>query len=164
MLHHSGKIFLKVASISAGTIPTCYLDILEVEHDGSSKFRGQVRYNFDPRYSKSGDEIRVSFDCPTTNWISPTKGGTRALEDLVVCAILWLIKDNHYLYSTVPNEKAKALMVIHSYQEDKPEMNDINASIANTLKNLGGEVRNGDEWIVSADSINYKYISSIINR
>ena len=55
-------------------------------------------------------------------------------------------------------------MVIHSYQEDKPEMNDINASIANTLKNLGGEVRNGDEWIVSADSINYKYISSIINR
>lgn len=55
-------------------------------------------------------------------------------------------------------------MVVHSYQEDKPEMNDINASIANVLKSLGGEVRNGDEWIVKAESINYKYISSIINR
>lgn len=50
MLHHSGKVFLRVASISAGSIPTCYLDILEVEHDGSSKFRGQVRYNYDPSY------------------------------------------------------------------------------------------------------------------
>ena len=157
MLHHSGKVFLRVASISAGSIPTCYLD-------GSSKFRGQVRYNYDPSYSESSNEIRVSFDCPTIDWISPVKGGTRALEDLVVCAILWLIKDNHYLYSTAPNEKAKALMVVHSYQEDKPEMNDINASIANVLKSLGGEVRNGDEWIVKADGIDYKYISSIINR
>ena len=164
MLHHSGEVFLKVASISAGSIPTCYLDILEIEHDGSSKFRGQVRYNYDPRYSESSNEIRVSFDCPTIDWISPVKGGARALEELVVCVILWLIKDNHYLYSTAPNEKAKALMVVHSYQEDKPEMNDINASIANVLKSLGGEVRNGDEWIVKAESINYKYISSIINR
>lgn len=103
MLHHSGKVFLRVASISAGSIPTCYLDILEVEHDGSSKFRGQVRYNYDPSYSESSNEIRVSFDCPTIDWISPVKGGTRTLEDLVVCAILWLIKDNHYLYSTAPN-------------------------------------------------------------
>lgn len=133
MLHHSGKVFLRVASISAGSIPTCYLDILEVEHDGSSKFRGQVRYNYDPSYSESSNEIRVSFDCPTIDWISP-------------------------------DEKAKALMVVHSYQEDKPEMNDINASIANVLKSLGGEVRNGDEWIVKADGIDYKYISSIINR
>ena len=62
MLHHSGKVFLRVASISAGSIPTCYLDILEVEHDGSSKFRGQVRYNYDPSYSESSNEIRVSFD------------------------------------------------------------------------------------------------------
>lgn len=164
MLHHAGKVFLRVASISAGSIPTCYLDILETEKDGNSKLRGQVRYNFDPRYSKSGDEIRVSFDCPTIEWISPIKGGTKALEDLIVCIILWIVKDNHYLYSAAPNEKAKALMVVHSYQEDKPEMNDINASIANVLRNLGGKVRNGDEWIIDADNINYKYIASIINR
>ena len=73
-------------------------------------------------------------------------------------------KDNHYLYSTVPNEKATALMVVHSYNEDKPEMNDINAKIANVLRELGGEVRNGDEWLISSKNIKMSYVETIINR
>lgn len=164
MLHHAGNIFLRVASVSGGNIPTCYLDIFEKEADGRSTFRGQVRYNFDPSYSKSSDEIRVSFDTNDIKWISPTRGGSKELEDLIVSLILWLVKDNHYLYSTVPNEKATALMVVHSYNEDKPEMNDINAKIANVLRELGGEVRNGDEWLISSKNIKMSYVETIINR
>lgn len=55
-------------------------------------------------------------------------------------------------------------MVVHSYNEDKPEMNDINAKIANVLRELGGEVRNGDEWLISSKNIKMSYVETIINR
>lgn len=160
MLQHGGKVFLNVATFSTGDIPTVFCDIFVVEKDEMKRI-GQARFNYDKNYSKSVNEIRVNFDIPLPflDKISPIKSGNELLKEIVITLFIFLLKDNHQLYEKVKD--LKAFMVVHSYKEDLPVMNDINGAIADILKKLGATVRNGDEWVVSSGTLNYDYSVSI---
>ena len=158
MLQHSGKVFFRVAAIDRAEWqnPKVYLDIYERD---SQQLIGQMRFNFNPRYSKKKEDIRMEFDVLKTSMISPINGGSQLLEDIVVGGILWAIKDNHYTYSFVPN----IYMVIHSYDQDEPIMRDINHKIRETLSNIGA-ISEGSMIKISEDKIKYNYVAKIINR
>ena len=158
MLQHSGKVFFRVTLIDRveGQNPKVYLDLYERD---SQRLIGQMRFNFDPTYSKKKEDIRMSFDVLKTSMISPVNGGSQLLEDIVVGGILWLIKDNHYTYPFVPN----VYMVIHSYVEDEKVMKDINHKIIEILLKIGAE-KNGNMLKISEKEIEYDYVAQIINR
>lgn len=158
MLQHSGKIFFRVATIDRveGQNPKVYLDIYERD---SQRLIGQMRFNFDPTYSKKKEDIRMAFDVLKTSMISPVNGGSQLLEDIIVGGILWVMKDNHYTYPFVPN----VYMVIHSYAEDEKVMKDINHKIFEILLNIGAE-KNGNMVKISENEIRYDYVAQIINR
>ena len=158
MLQHSGKVFFRVASIDRveGQNPKVYLDIYERD---SQRLIGQMRFNFDPTYSKKKEDIRMAFDVLKTSMISPVNGGSQLLEDIVVGGILWLIKDNHYTYSFVPN----VYMVVHSYEQDEPVMKDINSKIFQILGNIGAK-QDGNMMKILEKDIRFDYVAQIINR
>ena len=158
MLQHSGKVFFRVSTIDRveGQNPKVYLDIFERD---SQRLIGQMRFNFDPTYSKKKEDIRMAFDVLKTSMISPVNGGSQLLEDIVVGGILWLIKDNHYTYPFVPN----VYMVIHSYVEDEKVMKDINHKIIEILLKIGAE-KNDNMVKISEKEIGYDYVAQIINR
>lgn len=164
MLQHSGKVFLDVTTFSTGDIPTVYCNIMAVENE-ELKLIGQARFNYDKHYSKSANEIRVSFDIPLPflNKVSPVNGGNELLKEIVISLFVFMLKDNHQLYEKV-KDNLKAFMVVHSYDQDLPVMNDINAAIAHILKELGARARNCDEWILSSETFNYDYIASVNKR
>lgn len=158
MLQHSGKVFFRVATIdrAEGHNPKVYLDIYERD---SQRLIGQIRFNSDPTYSKKKENIRMSFDVLKPSMISPLNGGSQLLEDIVVGGILWMIKDNHYTYSFVPN----VYMVIHPYEQDEPVMKDINHKIIEILGNIGAQRE--DKMIkISDKDIRYEYVARVINR
>ena len=161
MLQYSGKVFFRVAAIDRkqNSNPTVFLDIIERE---SQRFIGQIRYNFDPRYSKSITEIRMSFDVVINTLIAPIRGGEERLEDIVVGGMLWLMKDNHYTYDFVP----KVYMVVHSYEQDESIVKDINNKIIEILFKLGAQqcVTERAMLEVKAEDIDYTYVERIINR
>ena len=72
---------------------------------------------------------------------------------------IFVLKDNNGLYKNLD-----AFMVVHHYDEDLPETNEINSAIIQVLKKLGAEVRNGDEFILNSQSLNSLYLKEIINR
>lgn len=158
MLQHSGKIFFRVATIDRveGQNPKVYLDIYERD---SQRLIGQMRFNFDPTYSKKKEDIRMAFDVLKTSMISPVNGGSQLLEDIVVGGILWVMKDNHYTYPFVPN----VYMVVHSYVQDEPVMKDINHKIFEILGNVGAR-HDGKMVKISEKDIRFDYVSRIINR
>ena len=158
MLQHSGKVFFRVATVdrAEGENPKVYLDIYERD---SQRLIGQARYNFDPTYSKKKEDIRMAFDVLKPSMISPINGGSQLLEDIIVGGILWLMKDNHYTYSFVPN----VYMYIHSYEQDEAIMKDINSQIIVVLKKLGAK-QDGNMLKISEKDINYDYVAQIINR
>lgn len=161
MLQHSGKVFFRVAAIDRkqGSNPTVFLDIIERE---SQRFIGQIRYNFDPRYSKSASKIRMSFDVVINTLIAPIRGGEERLEDIIVGGMLWLIKDNHYTYNFVPD----VYMVVHTYEQDEPEMKDINNKIIDILFKLGAKKSQAQKGMIELESgkIDYSYVEKVINR
>lgn len=158
MLQHSGKAFFRVATIDRveGENPKVYLDIYERD---SQRLIGQMRFNFDPTYSKKKENIRMAFDVLKTSMISPINGGSQLLEDIVVGGILWLMKDNHYTYPYIPN----VYMVIHSYEQDEAIMKDINSKILEILRKIGAKKEN-DMMKIAEENIDFQYVSSIINR
>ena len=158
MLQHSGKVFFRVSTIDRveGQNPKVYLDIYERD---SQRLIGQMRFNFDPTYSKKKEDIRMAFDVLKTSMISPVNGGSQLLEDIVVGGILWVMKDNHYTYPFIPN----VYMVIHSYEQDEPIMKDINSKILDILRNLGAKKEENMLKIFEKD-IRFEYVSKIINR
>lgn len=158
MLQHSGKAFFRVATIDRveGQNPKVYLDIYERD---SQRLIGQMRFNFDPRYSKKKEDIRMAFDVLKTSMISPLNGGSQLLEDIVVGGILWVMKDNHYTYPFVPN----VYMVVHSYEQDEPAMKDINHKILEILGNIGAGA-DGNMVKISEKDIRFDYVTRIINR
>lgn len=159
MLQHSGKIFFRVSTIDRGenNIPKIYLDIYERE---SQRLIGQVRYNFDPNYSKRKEDIRMAFDVLRPAMIAPINGGAQLLEDIIVGGVLWLIKDNHYTYPFIP----KVYMVIHSYNEDEKVMKDINSKTVEVLAKIGAISSEKNMMKISEDNINFDYVRGIINR
>lgn len=158
MLQHSGKVFFRVATIdrAEGQNPKVYLDLYERD---SQRLIGQMRFNFDPTYSKKKEDIRMAFDVLKPEMISPINGGSKLLEDIVVGGVLWLMKDNHYTFSFIPN----VYMVVHSYEQDEKIMEDINAKILEVLKNVGAKKENSMMKISEKD-INFDFVSRIINR
>lgn len=158
MLQHSGKVFFRVSAIDRveGQNPKVYLDIFERD---SQRLIGQMRFNFDPTYSKKKEDIRMAFDVLKTSMISPINGGSQLLEDIIVGGILWVMKDNHYTYSFVPN----VYMVIHPYEQDEAIMKDINAKTLEILRDIGAKDENGMKKI-SEGNIKFDYVARIINR
>lgn len=156
MIQRAGKVFLKVATHDTDVIPSVWCDI--VIKDGNI---GQARFNYDPNYSKGKKEVRVNFDL--YGWkirdLLQSKGGLELLEDIVVSMFIFVLKDNNGLYKNLD-----AFMVVHHYDEDLPETNEINSAIIQVLKKLGAEVRNGDEFILNSQSLNSLYLKEIINR
>lgn len=158
MLQHSGKTFFRVSTIDRkdGETPKIYLDIYERD---SQRLIGQIRYNADPLYSQKKEEIRMAFDVLKPSMISPVNGGSQLLEDIIVGGILWVMKDNHYTYSFKP----KVYMVIHSYEQDEPVMEDINHKATEILAKVGAK-KERDMWIISEENVRWAYVYRIINR
>lgn len=158
MLQHSGKVFFRVATIDRekGQNPKVYLDIFERD---SQRLIGQIRFNFDPTYSKKPEDIRMSFDVLKPSMIAPINGGSQLLEDIVVGGILWVTRDNHYTYPFVPN----VYMAIHSYDQDEAIMQDINVKTLEVLRNIGAKEENNMMKITEKD-IKFDYVARIINR
>ena len=73
MLQYLNNIYLNVVSVQSkpSNVPsTVYLNI----HDrsgGDLKFIGQMRFNFDPLYSKNPTEIRMSFNSYDVSYLDP---------------------------------------------------------------------------------------------
>ena len=84
MLQYVNNIYLKVVSVQSkpnGVPSTVYLDMYD-RSGGDLKFIGQMRFNFDPAYSKNPMEIRMSFNSFDNNTFDPL--GKNLLEDIIV--------------------------------------------------------------------------------
>ena len=130
---------------------TVYLNV----HDrsgGDLKFIGQMRFNFDPLYSKNPTEIRMSFNSYDVSYLDPL--GKNLLEDIIVAGFLWITLDNHYTYSFQP----KPYMVIHDYSEDSDKMHMINAAARDILIRLQCDRRENNIYVFSKDNTS-RYLS-----
>ncbi len=154
MLQYVNNIYLQVVSVQSkpnGVPSTVYLNI----HDrsaGDLKFIGQMRFNFDPAYSKNPMEIRMSFNSFDTNNFDPL--GKNLLEDIIVAGFLWITIDNHYTYMFQP----RPYMVINDYAEDSEKMRLINAVARDVLTKLHCEKRENNVYVFSKDNTS-KYLS-----
>ena len=147
MLQYLNNIYLQVVSVQSKPAPkpsTVYLNI----HDRSNKdlkLIGQMRFNFDPNYSKNPQEIRMSFNSYDNSFFDPL--GKNLLEDIIVAGFLWITLDNHYTYDFQP----KPYMVIHDYNEDSELMRTINSAARNILTNLECEKRENNMYVFSKE-------------
>ena len=148
MLQYVNNIYLQVISVQSkpnGVPSTVYLNM----HDRSSgdlKFIGQMRFNFDPTYSKNPMEIRMSFNSYDNNIFDPLGGNL--LEDIIVAGFLWLTHDNHYTYAFQP----RPYMVVHDYNEDSDKMRIINSAARDILTKLECEKRDNNMFLFSKDN------------
>lgn len=154
MLQYLNNIYLQVVSVQSkpSNVPsTVYLNV----HDrsgGDLKFIGQMRFNFDPLYSKNPTEIRMSFNSYDVSYLDPL--GKNLLEDIIVAGFLWITLDNHYTYSFQP----KPYMVIHDYSEDSDKMHMINAAARDILIRLQCDRRENNIYVFSKDNTS-RYLS-----
>lgn len=154
MLQYVNNIYLQVISVQSkpdGLPSTVYLNV----HDrsgGDLKFIGQMRFNFDPAYSKNPTEIRMSFNSFDMNNFDPL--GKNLLEDIIVAGFLWITLDNHYTYMFQP----KPYMVIHDYTEDSNKMLLINAATRDILTRLQCDRRENNVYVFSKDNTS-KYLT-----
>lgn len=154
MLQYVNNIYLQVVSVQSkpnGVPSTVYLNI----HDrsgGDLKFIGQMRFNFDPAYSKNPMEIRMSFNSFDTNNFDPL--GKNLLEDIIVAGFLWITIDNHYTYMFQP----RPYMVINDYAEDSEKMLIINSVARDVLTKLHCEKRANNVYVFTKDNTS-KYLS-----
>jgi len=153
MLQYVNNVYLQMVCIQSKEQPvpsTVYLNI----HDRSGtelKFIGQMRFNFDPLYSKNREEIRMSFNVHDVSYLDPHKANL--LEDIIVAGFLWITLDNHYTYNFHP----KPYMVIHDYSEDSDMMKIINSAARNVLTQLECEKRENNIYLFSKDNTS-KYL------
>ena len=153
MLQYLNNIYLQVISVQskpANTPSTVYLNIHD-RSNGDLKFIGQMRFNFDPLYSKNREEIRMSFNTPDVNNFDPL--GKNLLEDIIVAGFLWITLDNHYTYDFYP----KPYMVIHDYSQDSDKMKIINSAARDVLTKLECEKRDNNIYVFSKDNTS-KYL------
>ena len=154
MLQYVNNIYLQVISVQSkpdGLPSTVYLNV----HDrsgGDLKFIGQMRFNFDPTYSKNPTEIRMSFNSYDMNNFDPL--GRNLLEDIIVAGFLWITLDNHYTYMFQP----KPYMVVHDYTEDSNKMLLINAATRDILTRLQCDRRENNVYVFSKDNTS-KYLT-----
>ena len=154
MLQYINNIYLQVISVQSkpSNVPsTVYLNI----HDrsgGDLKFIGQMRFNFDPLYSKNPTEIRMSINSNDESYFDPL--GKNYLEDIIVAGFLWITLDNHYTYSFQP----KPYMVIHDYTEDSDRMHMINAAARDILTKMKCDKRDNNIYVFSKDNTS-KFLS-----
>ena len=154
MLQYINNIYLQVISVQSkpSNVPsTVYLNI----HDrsgGDLKFIGQMRFNFDPTYSKNPMEIRMSFNSFDANTFDQL--GKNLLEDIIVAGFLWITHDNHYTYMFQP----RPYMVIHDYTEDSDKMRFINSAARDVLMRLECDKRENNVYVFSKDNTS-KYLS-----
>ena len=154
MLQYINNIYLQVISVQSkpSNVPsTVYLNI----HDrsgGDLKLIGQMRFNFDPLYSKNPTEIRMSFNSYDASYFDTL--GKNYLEDIIVAGFLWITLDNHYTYSFQP----KPYMVIHDYTEDSDRMHMINAAARDILTKMKCDKRDNNIYVFSKDNTS-KFLS-----
>ena len=154
MLQYVNNIYLKVVSVQNkpnGVPSTVYLDMYD-RSGGDLKFIGQMRFNFDPAYSKNPMEIRMSFNSFDNNTFDPL--GKKLLEDIIVAVFLWITLDNHYTYMFQP----RPYMVFHDYAEDSSRMHLINEATRDVLMRLECDRRDNNVYVFSKDNTS-KYLS-----
>lgn len=159
MLQYVNNIYLKVVSVQSkpnGVPSTVYLDMYD-RGGGDLKFIGQMRFNFDPAYSKNPMEIRMSFNSFDNNTFDPL--GKNLLEDIIVAGFLWITLDNHYTYMFQP----RPYMVIHDYAEDSSRMHLINEAARDVLMRLECDRRDNNMYVFSKDNTS-KYLSQKLEQ
>lgn len=163
------NVWLNFAGSGGEKIPDYYFNIFEVVNSNKCELKGQIRYNFDPMYSKEdSNEIRISFDIPSPflKWITPTQGGGTNLENLVAAAVLIPLRDNNTLFYSDKNKKPSIVVVVHSYTTDKKEFAEINAQIREVLIKLGAVERSEqkDVFIIDTSLLDNEYLNRLLKR
>lgn len=153
MLQYVNNIYLQVVSVQSKKEPippTVHLNIHE-RNNGELKLIGQMRFNFDPSYSKNREELRMSFNSHDISYLDPL--GKNLLEDIIVAGFLWVTLDNHYTYDFYP----KPYMVIHDYTEDSDKMGTINSAARHILTKLECDKKENNIYVFSKDKTS-KYL------